>query len=532
MKFKFHYIRLFNRILRFTVFATFLHPALSLGQSPLTPLEESRFTKLTGHAEMMVYLENIDRMTNKVEVKIIGRSVEGRNLPLIMISNDKTFGSRREDKPLVFIFAQQHGNEPSGKEAALIVIRELTLGSLKDLLKHIDVLIMPMVNADGGEKGQRRNANNMDLNRNHGILSEPEVVAVHDVFQDWMPEVTLDVHEYNAISRQWISHGFIKDAEEMLDRVTNLNIAQSLRDFSDNIFIPEVGKMIQDDGFTFYRYIVGAPFENQRVRHSTTDINDGRQSLGIYNTLSFIFEGKRYGDIINKIERRTKGQVSALSAFLKTIVKHRRDILSMVRSAREELLLSNEQKECYIQMEYYPDPERSKLKLPVFDLYRWGHTEKELNRYEPIVRIKKGIKRPRAYIFSHEEKKLIDLLSRHRIDMFRVRGSTELEVETYSIVHSTVVMEEDKSTEYVDVRVAIAGKSVEEGDIVVFLNQKAGNLIPLLLEPQSSYSICTERSGRQYRFTDYLEEGKEYPILRLMKPVSLDVEKVVRDAKR
>ena len=532
MKLRFRHIRLFNCIFRFAVFATVFNPALSFSQAPLTPFEESNFTKLTSHAEMMVYLEKIDQITNQVEMKIIGKSVEGRDLPLVMISGDKTFGSHRENKPVVFFFAQQHGNEPSGKEAALILIRELAVGKLINLLKDLDVLIMPMVNADGGEKGQRRNANNMDLNRNHAILSEPEVLAVHDVFQDWMPEVTLDVHEYNAISRQWISHGFVKDAEEMLDRVTNLNIAQSLRDFSDDIFIPEAGKMIQDDGFTFYRYIVGTPFENQRIRHSTTDINDGRQSLGIYNTLSFIFEGKRYGDLINKIERRTKGQVSALTAFLKTVVKHRKEILKLVRSAREELLLPNEQKECYIQMDYYPNAEHSKLKLPVFDLYKWGHTEKELNRYEPIVRIKKSIKRPHAYIFSHEEKKLIDLLSRHRIEMFQFRDGSELEVETYSILHTTVVMEEDKSTEYVDVRVTTAGKRVEEGDVVVFLNQKAGNLIPLLLEPQSSYSICTERSGRQYRFVDYLQESKEYPIVRLMKPVSLNVEKVVIDAER
>lgn len=492
----------------------------------LTPLEASGFAELSSHGDMMVYLEKVDRLSDRITLEVIGKSVEGRDIPLVMMTEDKSFGLRRSEKPIVYIFAQQHGNEPSGKEAALILIRELTIGSLQDLLENIDVLIVPMANPDGGEKGQRRNANDMDLNRNHAILSEPEVYAVHRVFLEWMPEVTLDVHEYNAISRQWISHGFIKDAEEMLDRVTNLNVAPSIRNFSNDIFIPEVGRIIKEDGFTFYRYIVGAPFENQRVRHSTTDINDGRQSLGIYNTLSFIFEGKRYGDLINKIERRTRGQVSALTAFLRTVARYRKDISDIVRSARNKILQVSGQKNCYIQMDYYPDHDQPKLKLPVFDLYSWRHTEKELERYEPVVRIKKSIEKPHAYIFSQKETKLIDLFSRHRIEMFRFKTDAELEVETYTILHVTSCMEEDKATEYVDVRTKIMNKKMEAGDVVVFLKQRASNLIPLLLEPQASYSICTERSGLEYRFSEYLEEGKEYPIFRLMSSIPLDVDQV------
>lgn len=177
-------------------------------------------------------------------------------------------------------------------------------------------------------------------------------------------------------------------------------------------------------------------------------------------------------------------------------------------------------------MDYYPDPDRPKLKLPVFDLYSWRHTEKELERYEPIVRIKKSIEKPHAYIFSQKETKLVDLFSKHRIEMFQLNTDTDLEVETYTILHVTSCMEEDKATEYVDVRTKVMSKKMEVGDVVVFLNQGASNLITLLLEPQSSYSICTERSGSEYRFSEYLEEGKEYPIFRLTSPIPLDVEKL------
>jgi hypothetical protein len=165
------------------------------------------------------------------------------------------------------------------------------------------------------------------------------------------------------------------------------------------------------------------------------------------------------------------------------------------------------------------------MKLPVFDINTWKRTEKELGQYEPVVKIKAEIEKSVAYIFSQEREKLVKLLMKHRIQLSRFKAPAELDVEAYTILHVNRVMEEDKLTEYVDADVRTVSKTIEKGDVIVYLNQKAGNLLPLLLEPQSSYSICTERSGREYRFEDYLTEGREYPIYRLMENnSSIDVE--------
>ncbi len=505
-------------------FFVWILPLVCLGQNIQTPLERDNYAKLSNHADMMVYLTKLEAKSKIMTMTIIGKTVQGRDIPALFFSLDKNFGSKRDTKTLALIFCQQHGNEPSGKEASLIVARELS-GKDKNILKNLDLILVPLVNPDGGELEQRRNANKIDLNRNHAILSEPEIIALHKLFLKWQPDVTLDVHEYNAISKQWMSHGYIKDAEEMMDCVSNLNIAQPIIDFSRDVFLPETGSLIQKDGFRFSRYIVGAPFENQRIRHSTTDINDGRQSLGIYNTLSFIFEGKRYGDVINKIERRTKGQVSAITAFLKTAANHRAEIINIVRSAREELLQESQSPNGYvhIQMDYFKDSAQDSLIMPVFDLYKWQKAEKKLGKYEPLVKVKKSVERPYAYIFSQKEKKLIDLLFKHEIKMSQIVADIDTEVEAYTILHVTPIREEDKQTEYVDAIVKRENKKIK-GNVLVVLNQRAANLIPLLLEPQSSWSIVTERSGREYRFKEYLEEGKEYPIFRLMNPIKVDLE--------
>ncbi|MCW8926096.1 MAG: DUF2817 domain-containing protein, partial [Xanthomonadales bacterium] len=339
-----------------------------------TALEKSGWSELTSHEQMMAYLEPLADSSARVSMKSIGTSVTGRPIPALFFSDDPEFASRRDVKPLVMIFCQQHGNEPSSKEAAMILARRL-LGEDAGLLKKLDLILVPQVNPDGAEAGQRRNANDMDLNRNHVMLSEPESYALHQLFLDWMPEVTLDVHEYNAVLPRWIEEGYIKDADEMLGGVTNLNVDPAIMNFTRDVFIPETGKGIETDGYRFHRYIVGEPFEEKVVRFSTTAINDGRQSLGIYNTLSFIIEGKRYGNLINEIEKRTSGQVSAMLNFLATVDAHANDILSIVRDARKHM---TDQRLSYIQMDYFPDPDEPTLNFPVFDLNSWTHTEREL----------------------------------------------------------------------------------------------------------------------------------------------------------
>jgi hypothetical protein len=93
----------------------------------------------------------------------------------------------------------------------------------------------------------------------------------------------------------------------------------------------------------------------------------------------------------------------------------------------------------------------------------------------------------------------------------------------------TPYIEEDKPAIYVDVSVQKETKRMEQGSVIVFLNQRASNLIPLLLEPQSSWGICTENSGRKYRFAEYLQEDQRYPIFRIMKAATIDTDLLEMD---
>ena len=143
------------------------------------------------------------------------------------------------------IVGSQHGNEQSGKEAALQLIRDLALGERKPLLKQLNFLFIVPVNPYGNFVNQRVNEQNLDLNRDHVKLESPETQAIHKVFRAWMPEVTLDLHEkgddYYRVSTGCVS---------------NLNINPRLEKYSREKIFPAIEKKVAADGFTWQEYLV------------------------------------------------------------------------------------------------------------------------------------------------------------------------------------------------------------------------------------------------------------------------------------
>jgi hypothetical protein len=177
-------------------------------------------------------------------------------------------------------------------------------------------------------------------------------------------------------------------------------------------------------------------------------------------------------------------------------------------------------------LDNFPDPSRETVTFPIFNLYTWKREEKQFEHFEPLVKIKKNVEWPGAYIFSKNEEKLKDLLKKHRIKVSYLNDASDLEVETYTILDVTPTKEEDKASEDIDVLRKDVVKKFVKGDIVVFLSQKAANLIPLLLEPQSSWGIVSEIGGRQFRFKEYLQENSEYPIYRVSKSSSVELRSI------
>jgi len=172
----------------------------------------------------------------------------------------------------------------------------------------------------------------MDLNRNHLILTEPETIGLHNLFNKYLFEVSMDVHEYAPYGETWKKYGYRNNADEEIGVTTNINVAEGIRTLSKKEYLPFIQKYLNDRNFSYFEYSPGGPPEIEYIRHSTFDINDGRQSLGIQNTFSFIQEGLNGKDnFVDNIKHRAEGQMTGMLGLLEFTYNNKDEIKNLWR---------------------------------------------------------------------------------------------------------------------------------------------------------------------------------------------------------
>jgi carboxypeptidase D len=97
----------------------------------------------------------------------LGKSVQDRELWAMLITDNP---NDEEDEPEFKYVSTMHGDEPLGTEMCLYLITMLlneygTETEITDLIDTTAIWIIPLMNPDGLELGQRYNANGFDLNR-------------------------------------------------------------------------------------------------------------------------------------------------------------------------------------------------------------------------------------------------------------------------------------------------------------------------------------------------------------------------------
>ena len=314
-----------------------------------TFLEKSKYLKLTSYAELAIFVDEAEKRSDLINIESLAVSSEGRTIPLLKISADNF---QSDDKLRVMVFAQQHGDEQSGKEGALLLLNEIADGGLDYLFEKIDLLLIPQVNPDGSEKNRRRNGNNADLNRNHLILSENETTGLHNLFHNYLPEATLDVHEYYPYSDSWTEFGYLKNYDEQIGTLTNPNVSKELIQVQKERFLDYLQKYLSEKDITSNEYLLGGPPGINRMRYSTVDINDGRQGFGILNSFSFILEGKNGRDSLDNMQHRAESQCQAIKGYLNFLYENAEEIKDLVKIERDRLSYPASGEEIVIRMEH------------------------------------------------------------------------------------------------------------------------------------------------------------------------------------
>ena len=199
------------------IFAISATTILAQSADMRTRAEITNYEETSTYADVERVMDGLRSTSPLVHTESFGKTEQGRDLPLMVISDPKVTApaaARKLGRPLVFVQANTHAGEVEGKEAVLMLARRLVSGDLKPLTRQLVILIAPDYNADGNENvsvmnrtaqngpvggvGTRENSKGLDLNRDYMKLDSAEARSLVGLFNKWDPHVIVDLHTTNG----------------------------------------------------------------------------------------------------------------------------------------------------------------------------------------------------------------------------------------------------------------------------------------------------------------------------------------------
>ena len=500
-------------------------------QSTLTTrAERTRYEQTTGYGEVVQFMKRAAALSDQVHFTTFGDTVEGRPLPLVVVGD--AGDARPEsvialDRTRVWLQATIHGGEVCGKEALLMLLRDLVAGAHDDWLSSLTLLIAPIYNADGNERmardnrpfqlgpvggmGERTNAQGLDLNRDHLKLESPEAGALSRAYQRYDPHVVVDLHTTNGTR-----HAYHLTYAPPLHPNTHPAIDALLRDE----WLPAVRKAVKtSDGWDFYYYgnVPRAAGADPSWRTFDHRPRFNTNYVGLRNRFAILSEAYAYASF--------QDRVAATRRFVEEVLRFAHDRADAIATLVEQI---DGESVVGARLATRATPRRSAEPVEIL----LGDTEELLNPYtrEPMRR-RLDVARPTlmyeygTFAASHEEvapqayyvpadlTPVVDLLAAHGVDAIRLDGETAITAEQFVITRSSLA---DRAFERHRERTVEGGwepvdRTVPAGTLVVPVDQPLGRLAFTLLEPHSDDGAVTwNLLGSQ------VEAGSIYPILRVM----------------
>lgn len=184
----------------------------SVGDPWITPAEATNFVDTPDYAVTRAWLDQLVAASPLLSIESFGRSAQGRDLYFVRASKG---GAR---KPVLLVQAGIHSGEIDGKDAGLMLLRDIALRGKDKLLDHVDLVFVPIFNVDGHERsspwnrpnqrgpqsiGWRTTAQNLNLNRDYLKADTPEMRAMIGLIRRIDPALYLDLHVTDGVDHQY-----------------------------------------------------------------------------------------------------------------------------------------------------------------------------------------------------------------------------------------------------------------------------------------------------------------------------------------
>lgn len=502
----------------------------------LTLFEKSDYQETPDYDATVNYLKNIADYNEYAELKSMGISPQGREIYYLVVSKDKMFNAgevRNSEKPVLLVLNGIHSGEINGKDASLLLLREILVTKEKEnYLDNSVLLVVPIFNVDGHERrgaynrinqigpketGWRTTAQNLNLNRDFMKADAPEMQHFLKLYNDWLPDFFIDVHSTDGADFQYHTTFALEKHE---------NVTPKMGEWVKDKFNSYLIKTVESKGFLISPFV---GFVDGDLQNGIYDwIPLPRFSNGfaaVHNRPGLLIESH----ILKTYKERVYSTKAIIESVLEYINAYPGKLIELVEEADEYIL-----EKYYENKEPYPlHFERSARHDSI--IYKGIKAQKvsssiagdkvKMFSGEPIeIKVpyfndgatKTSVTLPEYYIVPKEWQVVIDRLYIHGIKMWPLEEDTRYIVQRYKFYNTNFpefpyegrFLPDYNYTEFIDTVAANAG------DYIIPTNQRALGILAHLLEPKGEDSFV------KWGFFNIIFERKEYFEDYAMEPIA------------
>ena len=511
-------------------------------QGQMTVAEKSDFTSTSTHAEVMTFISELTAASPFVRLDTLAMSVEGMLVPLLVIGDPlpaRPEDLKTDDRLVVYLQANIHAGEVEGKEASLMLARDLLKEHDPNYFRNLVILICPNLNPDGNDKistrnrtnqngpkngvGVRHNGQMLDLNRDAMKLETPEMRGVvTQVFNRWDPAITVDCHTTN---------GSYHEEAVTFNWMVNPNGDRTLINYMRDELCPAVSQRlatVYDVRNIFYGEFIDFRDYSKGWESYASEPRYLANYVGVRNRLGILNENYVYADY----KTRVLGCYALLRSILDYAAENRETINALVRAADKAMILRESDPVAAdsfaLEYEVRPTPERVTIHAyevaPNPEPNVWPYFIRTDNKVTVTVPFladyypTRSIALPSGYALTINDHRVMDLLQTHGIRFSRLEDSVSLMVESFAIreLKPSERLNQGHYTNKVTGEWKQEERTFQPGTCFIPTAQPLGNLAAYLLEPQSDDSMLFWNFFDRYLVPQWGRGYFPYPVYRII----------------
>jgi len=457
------------------------------------------------YADTRAWFDRLDAASDLIRIEQFGVSPEGRPLYAVIASKDGA--TLDPSKPVLLAQAGIHPGEIDGKDAGMMLLRDMAFYGKDGLLDRANLILIPILSVDGHERtgpysrpnqrgprnqGWRHTATNQNLNRDFMKLDQAEMQAVMGLIHKYQPDLYVDIHVTDGIDYQYdVTYGYNGE-----DGVWSRSPA--IARWLDEAFKPEMNAALEAQG-----HIPGELVFAIDDRDPKKGMNDGglgeRYSNG-WGSAAHVPTILIENHSLKPHEQRVLGTYVFLEEALKVLAEKSQTLraaISADRALRPAELPAN----------FKGDEQPTRMrpfKGILYDTYdsaasgrpelHWlGQPDPELWQVpyfgsHPTL----TLKRPTAYWVPSYRADVIERLKMHGVQMETLAAPRTVAVDMLRLVDPKVSGRTNEGHVPItvsEVRAEAQDWTFPVGSVRVPTDQPMGDVAILLLEPQSSESF-------------------------------------------